>query len=223
MGRGPGARGRVWRRCLASSREARLEHSASTQVYTRTMDPTSTDESTIFAIERPAPNLFTYYLLSSLALGPFFPIALIPLYFRYHTLRYRFDEEGISMRWGILFRREINLTYARIQDIHLRSNFVERWLGLARVEVQTASGSSGAELTLEGLLEFEAIRDYLYARMRGAHGQAPRARSAVASPADVAVDPAAANELTATLREVTAELRAVREVLERRRSEHDRG
>jgi len=204
-------------------REARLEYSASTQVYTRPMNPTSTDESTIFAIERPAPNLFTYYLLSSLALGPFFPIALIPLYFRYHTLRYRFDEEGISMRWGILFRREINLTYARIQDIHLRSNFVERWLGLARVEVQTASGSSGAELTLEGLLEFEAIRDYLYARMRGAHGQAPRARSAVPSPADVAVDPAAASELAATLREVTAELRAVREVLERRSSEHDRG
>src|SRR5210317_541760 len=128
------------------------------------------DESAIFAIERPAPNLFTYYLLSSFVLGPLFFILLIPLYFRYHTLRYRFDEEGISMRWGILFRREINLTYARIQDIHLRSNLFERWLGLARVEVQTASGSAGAEMVLEGLLEFEAIRDYLYSRMRGSHG-----------------------------------------------------
>ena len=184
---------------------------------------TTLDESAIFAIERPAPNLFTYYLVSSLALGPFFPIALIPLYFRYHTLRYRFDEEGISMRWGILFRREINLTYARIQDIHLRSNFVERWLGLARVEVQTASGSSGAELTLEGLLEFEVIRDYLYARMRGAHGQAPRGGGVASSPADASVDPAAANELAATLREVTAELRAVREALEQRGSEQGRG
>ena len=184
---------------------------------------TTPDESAIFAIERPAPNLFTYYLLSSLALGPFFFIALIPLYFRYHTLRYRFDEEGISMRWGILFRREINLTYARIQDIHLRSNFVERWLGLARVEVQTASGSSGAEMTLEGLLGFEAIRDYLYARMRGAHGRGIQPTGAAASPAGVAVDAAAANELAATLREVTAELRAVRESLERRRAEEDRG
>jgi len=184
---------------------------------------TTLDESAIFAIERPSPNLFTYYLLSSLVLGPFFIFPLIPLYFRYHTLRYRFDEEGISMRWGILFRREINLTYARIQDIHLRSNFVERWLGLARVEVQTASGSSGAEMTLEGLLEFEVIRDYLYVRMRGAHGQVARAGSAVASPADVVVDPAAANELAATLREVTAELRAVREALERRGLDQDRG
>jgi uncharacterized membrane protein YdbT with pleckstrin-like domain len=105
------------------------------------MDTRPLDESAIFSIERPAPNLMTYYLLSSFVLGPLFFILLIPLYFRYHTLRYRFDEEGISMRWGILFRREINLTYARIQDIHLRSNFVERWLNLARVEVQTASGS----------------------------------------------------------------------------------
>ena len=93
----------------------------------------SVQESDIFAISRPAPALMTYYLLSSLLLGPLFFIPLIPLYFRYHTLRYSFDSEGISMRWGILFRREINLTYARIQDIHLRSNLVQRWLGLARV------------------------------------------------------------------------------------------
>jgi uncharacterized membrane protein YdbT with pleckstrin-like domain len=178
------------------------------------MTTPSMDESAIFAIERPAPNLFTYYLLSSFALGPLFFILLIPLYFRYHTLRYRFDEEGISMRWGILFRREINLTYARIQDIHLRSNFVERWLSLARIEVQTASGSSGAEMTLEGLLEFEAIRDYLYARMRGSRDrQSVSARTPVAG---IAVDTAAIQDLAHTLREVAAELRAVRAALDSR-------
>jgi uncharacterized membrane protein YdbT with pleckstrin-like domain len=170
------------------------------------------EEAAIFAIERPSPKLFTYYLLSSLLLGPLFFIPLIPLYFRYHTLGYRFDDEGISMRWGILFRREINLTYARIQDIHLRSNIVERWLDLARIEVQTASGSSGAEMTLEGLLEYETIRDYLYARMRGSLDRRPTAAASAASPRNT-VDAAATNELTATLREVTAELRALREAL----------
>ena len=178
------------------------------------MNTTAMDESAIFAIERPAPNLFTYYLLSSFVLGPLFFILLIPLYFRYHTLRYRFDEEGISMRWGILFRREINLTYARIQDIHLRSNFVERWLNLARIEVQTASGSSGAEMTLEGFLEFEAIRDYLYTRMRGSHDRgSTTARVPVAS---TGVDSAAMQDVAHILREVAAELRAVREALDSR-------
>jgi putative membrane protein len=108
------------------------------------------------------------------------------------------------MSWGILFRREINLTYARIQDIHLRSNVVERWLDLARVEVQTASGSSTAEMTLEGLLEFEAIRDYLYTRMRGARDQdsTPQPQTSEASegtPGELAI-----------LREVAAGLKALR-------------
>lgn len=173
------------------------------------------DETAIFAIERPAPNLMTYYVLSSFVLGPLFFILLIPLYFRYHTLRYRFDEEGISMRWGVLFRREINLTYARVQDIHLRSNFVERWLNLARIEVQTASGSSGAEMTLEGLLEFEAIRDYLYTRMRGSHDQGGRTVRPTPQ-ATGGVDATTANELAETLREVTAELRAVRQAIDGR-------
>ena len=115
-------------------------------------------ELDIFALERPNSRLFTYYILSSFLMGPLFFIPLIPLFFRYHTLRYRFDEEGIAMRWGILFRKEITLTYARIQDIHLQSNFVERWLGLARIQIQTASGSAKAEMTIEGIPEFEVIR-----------------------------------------------------------------
>ncbi len=180
--------------------------------YTGAMkQKTSLSESEIFAISRPAPALMTYYFLSSLLLGPFFFIPLIPLYFRYHTLRYGFDSEGISMRWGILFRREINLTYARIQDIHLKSNLLERWLGLARLEVQTASGSAGAEMVLEGLLEFEKIRDYLYARMRGGNTEG------VGAPA--ALDTSSSAQLVECLNEVTAEIRALRETLERRGGE----
>lgn len=125
------------------------------------------DEQRIFAIRRPDPSLWKYYLITAFLLGPLFFIPLLPLYFRFHTMQYEFDDEGISMRWGILFRREITLTYARIQDIHLVSNFIERWLGLARVQIQTASGSSSAEMTIEGVKEFELVRDFLYSKMRG--------------------------------------------------------
>jgi putative membrane protein len=160
-------------------------------------------EERVFAIERPAPELMKYYAISSLLLGPLFFIPLTYLWFRYHTMRYTFDEEGISMRWGILFRREITLTYARIQDIHLTSNILERWLGLARIQIQTASASSAAEMTLEGLHEFEMLRDFLYSRMRGVR----------AVPAKTPQD-----DLASALREVAAELRAVREALESRRA-----
>ena len=162
-------------------------------------------ERICFAIERPDRSLLNYYILTSLLLGPFFFVLLVPLYFRYHTMRYHFDDEGISMKWGILFRREVNLTYARIQDIHLTSNFVERWLGLGRVQIQTASGSSSAEMTIEGVREFELVRDFLYTRMRGIGGVTHRktgGATAAPVPADVLAD-------------VANEMRTIRALLEK--------
>ena len=157
---------------------------------------------------RPSPALLTYYFLFSLVFVLGFPIAMIPLYFRYRTMQYVVEDEGITMRWGILFRREVSLTYARIQDIHLSSNFVERWLGLAKVQVQTASGSSSAEMTIEGLPQYEEIRDFLYARMRGARDHAAAAPGSAPELAGAGME-----ELTGILREIASEVRALRTAL----------
>lgn len=159
---------------------------------------------------RPDRALLTYSCLTSLLLGPFFFTLLIPLYFRYQSLRYDVEEEGITMRWGILFRKEISLTYARIQDIHLSSNVVERWLGLAKIQVQTASGSSSAEMTIEGLRDYAAMRDFLYTRMRGARDRPASAGRGIERESSAAVP---ADELAATLTEIAAELRELRQAL----------
>lgn len=185
--------------------------------------PTSLSDSEIFAIERPHPKLWKYYFLCCLLGGPIFPILLLPNWFRYHTMRYRFDAEGISMRWGILFRREVLLNYARIQDIHLVSNFVERWLGLARIQIQTASGSATPEMTLEGLVEFEAVRDFLYSRMRGMAAKTGKAGPppvpAVSGVAvvhgSVEMEGMEAREVAEALWAVAGELKAIRELLEK--------
>ena len=123
------------------------------------------------------------------------------------------------MRWGLLFRKEVLLNYARIQDIHLVSGIIERWLGLARIQIQTAAGSANAEMTLEGLLEYQAVRDFLYSRMRGVKEKpAPPALAArAAGQGSTDLDAKTAAELTATLRSVCDELRAVRQTLEKRR------
>ncbi|MCC6667278.1 MAG: PH domain-containing protein [Polyangiaceae bacterium] len=157
----------------------------------------------IYAIERPSTKLLWLYVLRVLALGllgPWFWIALLPLYFRYHSLRYRFDREGVAMSWGVLWRREIYLTYARIQDIHISRGLFERWLGLGTIHVQTAAGTSGAEMSIDGLVEYEAVRDFLYSRMRGA-----------THPSEPAEDTAAL-----LLAEIRDDLRAVRGKLEGR-------
>src|SRR5688572_4478152 len=147
-------------------------------------------EATVLALEKPHRDLWKYYLIASLAYFIFFPLAALALWFKFNTLRYKFTAEGLSMSWGILFRRETIINYARIQDIHLRSNVVERWLGLGRILVQTASGNSGAEMTIEGIKEFELVRDFLYSRMRGvsdpAHAQTAHPHEAGPSSPDLA-------------------------------------
>jgi len=177
-----------------------------------TMQPNPSLPS-VYSIERPSPKLLHYYVLKCLLTGPAFPIAFIPHYFKYHTLRYRFDQEGISMRWGILFRREVILNFSRIQDIHLSSNLIERWLGLAKIEIQTAAGSSNAEMTIEGILEFEAVRDFLYAQMRGTKDSPKKLGPAPGTAPATAIG--SEDELVQTLQAVAVELRAIRVAIEK--------
>ncbi len=123
------------------------------------------------AVTRPDPALLRYYFVQSLFALVFFPIPFIPLYLKYITLRYHVQEDGISVRWGVFFQREVHLTYRRIQDIHVTCGLIQRWMGLATIGIQTASGSATPEMNIEGILEAEAFRDFLYDNMRGARGE----------------------------------------------------
>jgi len=121
----------------------------------------------LHGFKRPVSALATYYLIISLAAVPLFPVFWLFRMFKYWTLEYDFDDEGISMKWGVLWRREIHLTYPRIQDIHLTRGIVQRWMGLANVSIQTAGGSAAPEMVIEGAPDPKGLRDALYLRMRG--------------------------------------------------------
>lgn len=153
------------------------------------------------ALTRPDPALMRYYTLCAAMTFLGFPFVIIPFYFKYRTLQYRLDQDGVSMSWGLLFKKEIHLTYRRIQDIHVTRNLFHRWLGLATISVQTASGSAGAEMTIEGVRDAEGLRDFLYQKMRGARGE-----STDAAPTAHAADADEALVL----------LRSIRDLLERR-------
>ena len=68
-------------------------------------DPTS--------IERPEPALMNYYLLCAACTLIGFPFVIIPYWFKYMTLRYRLDDEGVSMTSGLLFKNEVHLALSR--------------------------------------------------------------------------------------------------------------
>lgn len=165
-------------------------------------DPTRFDP---LGITRPAPVLMQYYAVMSLFALIAFPIVLLVHWFKYETLKYKFDDDGISMSWGILFRHETNLTYRRIQDIHVTRNLIQRWMGLATVSLQTASGNASAEMEIEGIPEYEALRDFLYAKMRGAKGIA-EPKPGTAQPAERSAE----DEALTFLRQIAADLGAVR-------------
>ncbi len=137
-------------------------------------DAATTTDSSSFEfdatkITRPDDSLLTYYFIVSLLATVAFPFVFVPLFIRFKTLQYRFDDKGVSMCWGLLFRREVYLTYARLQDIHVTRNIIERWMGLAKVPIQTASGTSGATMRIEGIRQPDPLRDFLYLRMRDVH------------------------------------------------------
>ncbi len=184
------------------------------------------DAARVQAITRPDPQLWTLFIIYSVMANIAFPLVILPYYFRYITLRYRFDDDGVSVSHGLIWRRETYLTYARIQDIHVTRNIFERWLGIGTVKIQTASGSSAATESIAGLTAFQDVRNYLYARMRG-HRNAPRELPREL-PRDSACDgvlhaqarlaPTSADDSLAVdaLTGIRNELRAVRQLLEQR-------
>lgn len=173
-------------------------------------DPQASKRFDPSSIERPEPALLTYYMLCSACGLILFPFIFIPYWFKYITLRYKLDDEGVSMTCGLLFKKEVHLTYRRIQDIHVTRNLFHRWLGLSAISVQTASGSAGAEMVIEGVANPEALRDFLYTKMRGARGD--HDDDPLTPPTD-----APADESLALLHEIRDELRAARLALEARR------
>ena len=163
-------------------------------------------------ITRPDERLMKYDVIVSILTLVAFPITLTALWIHFRTMRYRFDDEGVWRAQGLLWRREVNVAYRRIQDIHLTSGLLQRWMGLATVSIQTAAGSANPEVTIDGVLEAEALRDFLYTKMRGvrdhAHGGATTPLAAAAVDTGGAADEALAllTEIRDGLRRLEARL-----------------
>lgn len=168
-------------------------------------------------IDRPDRKQVTLIILSGVFASlvscgfatPFVLLGIIPVLIRYYTTRYRFDESGVGVSWGFLFKQESHLTFDKIQDIHLRRGLLERWLGLGTVDVQTASGSAGAEVSLYGLTEFDEVRDFLYKEMRSARGMDRRKKTTAAG--GEVTQPEGGGEAIALLREIRDEVRRLQQ------------
>jgi uncharacterized protein len=83
---------------------------------------------------------------------------------RHRRWRWRLDTLALELRHGVIVRRAASIPYFRIQQIDVTRRPLERVMGLATLEVTTAS--AGGVATLPGLDAAEAleIRRELLAR-----------------------------------------------------------
>ncbi len=173
------------------------------------------NEQGILSISRPHPRLLTLYVIRSVLSGPGIVLALPISLFRYYTMEYKFDPTGLTMSWGYFFKRQTTLSYSRIQDIHLETGIIQRWLGLADIQIQTASGSADAEIVIEGILEYEDVRNFLYSKMRGYKDLAAARQHAAPSAAERNDAGTAHGEELEILQAIAAELAGARAAAER--------
>jgi len=85
--------------------------------------------------------------------------------------RYLLREEDLLIAHGVFVRRVVAIPMSRVQHVDARQGVIEQWMGLARVQVYTASGG-GADGTVPGLdIDVaERLRDELVARGGGEDG-----------------------------------------------------
>jgi membrane protein YdbS with pleckstrin-like domain len=98
-----------------------------------------------------------------------FVVYWIPRY--YDTMLYRLTGNEIVWRRGVWFKNTGIVPYNRITNIDIIQGPVSRMLGIASLKIQTAgySAPSGgsAEIRIDGMEQFEELRDLIMEFVRG--------------------------------------------------------
>ena len=97
-----------------------------------------------YAKKLVVPALVVFFLARNSTWEYWLLIAFLPAlafeFFRYFTLKYRFGEEELVVRRGLIFRSERHIPVDRIQNINLTQGILHRLFGVADVSIETAGG-----------------------------------------------------------------------------------
>lgn len=116
--------------------------------------------------------------------GALFVIVGLIFAWRYFLIRldyemryYIVSDRAMRIRAGVMHMTEVTLTYANIQAINIEQNFIQRWLGISDLVVQTAGGGGVSRAqqspysiahrgVLRGIEGAEAVRDQIQALVK---------------------------------------------------------
>lgn len=99
---------------------------------------------------------------------------------RYLTYRYRFEDEELVIRSGLVFRNERHVPYARIQNLESSGNPLHRLCRVVEVRIDTGAGADAeATIRVVSLAAFDEMRARVFAA-KAAGGDAAGAEGAPA-------------------------------------------
>lgn len=91
------------------------------------------------------------------------PYALVSVG-RYLSFRYRYEENEMVVRTGLVFRNERHIPYARIQNLDAVQNVFHRMLDVVEVRVETGAGQEPeAKMSVVPKAAFEEMRRRVFA------------------------------------------------------------
>lgn len=64
----------------------------------------------------------------------------------YKRWRYAITEDAVELRHGVLVRKESSIPHFRVQHIDLEQGPLDRWRGIVKLSISTASPASDAQL-----------------------------------------------------------------------------
>ena len=91
----------------------------------------------------------------------------------YDTMTYKLTENEMTWRRGVWFKKTGVVPYNRITNIDIAQGPISRMLGIASLKIQTAgysapaSGLGSAEIRIEGMEQFEELRELVMEFVRG--------------------------------------------------------
>lgn len=105
------------------------------------------------------------------------PFSYLMVHLDYQMRWYIVTDRSLRIREGLMSVQEKTMSFANVQNVSIRQNPIQRFFGIADVEVRTAGGGSGAtrgehkgpDLHLgyfRGVDNAEEIRDAVLARVR---------------------------------------------------------
>lgn len=133
----------------------------------------------------------------------------------YRSLSYEIHEDEVIVRAGIITRSIKHVPYRTVTNLTIKRGLFDRYLfNLGTLDIQTAgmSGSTGAEESLAGLTDVEAVYDVVVEelrRFRGAMG--PTATELTGSPVS---RPPISKGTDLTVEAILNELQAIRHAVE---------